>query len=77
MSKKVRLLGVSITGLTRITEQQYLLEEQRKTQRLINTVDEINSKYGEFTIKPLSMKIAENFGILPKCGVLGTRTWKK
>ncbi len=77
LSKKVRLLGVSITGLTKITEQQYLLEEQRKTQRLINTVDEINSKYGEFTIKPLSMKIAEKFGILAKCGVLSTRTWKK
>lgn len=76
LSKKVRLLGVNITGLTRITTQEYLFEEQRKDKKLIDTVDEINNKYGEFTIKPLSMKIAENFGILKKCGILTTRTWK-
>ncbi|MCX8093767.1 MAG: DNA polymerase IV [Candidatus Goldbacteria bacterium] len=77
LSKKVRLLGVSISGLTRITTQEYLFEEQRKNKKLIETVDEINGKYGQFTIKPLSMKIAENFGILKKCGVFTTRTWKK
>jgi DNA polymerase-4 len=76
LSKKVRLAGVSVSGLSKITTQGYLLEEPQKTQNLIKTVDEINSKYGEFTIKPLSMKIAENFGILDRCGVLGSRTWK-
>ncbi|HPD18658.1 MAG TPA: hypothetical protein PLF61_03225, partial [Candidatus Goldiibacteriota bacterium] len=76
LSKKVRLVGVSVSGLYKITTQGYLLEKPQKTQNLIKTVDEINSKYGEFTIKPLSMKIAENFGILDRCGVLGSRTWK-
>lgn len=77
LSKKVRLLGVSISGLTRVTTQEYLFEEQRKNKKLIDAVDEINGKYGEWTIKPLSMKIAENFGILARCGVLSSRTWKK
>ncbi|MCX7698391.1 MAG: DNA polymerase IV [Candidatus Goldbacteria bacterium] len=77
LSKKVRLFGVSISSLTRITTQEYLFEDQRKNKKLIETIDEINKRYGEFTIKPLSMKIAENFGIIKKCGVLTTRTWKK
>jgi|DewCreStandDraft_4_1066084.scaffolds.fasta_scaffold21337_3 DNA polymerase-4 len=77
LSKKVRLLGVSVSSLTKIATQEYLFEEQRKQEKLINTVDEINKKYGEFTIKPLSMKIAEKFGILKRCGVLGSRIWKK
>lgn len=77
LSKKVRLLGISISGLTRISTQEYLFEEQKKNKRLIDTIDEINGKYGEWTIKPLSMKIAENFGILKRCGVLGARIWKR
>lgn len=77
LSKRVRFLGVSISGLTKVTTQEYLFEEQRKNTKLINAVDEINRKYGEWTIKPLSMKIVENFGIPARCGVIAVRTWKK
>jgi len=40
-------------------------------------VDEINTKHGDFTVKPALLITAEKFGILERCGIISTRIWKK
>ncbi|OGS27592.1 MAG: hypothetical protein A2297_03525 [Elusimicrobia bacterium RIFOXYB2_FULL_48_7] len=74
--KAVRLLGVSISGLVVDAGEQYLMENLQKRDTMTAVVDEINSKYGEFTVKPSSLIIAENFGILGRCGIMSKRLIK-
>jgi hypothetical protein len=78
LKKAVRLLGVSITNLTRgVERQEYLFEDMQKKQRLTEVMDNINNKYGSFTIKPGAIKIAEQHGILERCGIIGTSLIKE
>lgn len=60
--KAVRLLGVNISNLLRDDKQQYFLDDISKQQKVVEMVDDINRKYGEFTLKPSSMLIADKFG---------------
>lgn len=46
----VRLLGVSISDITKDPLQISLFEEDRKRERLLSTMDDINSRFGTFTI---------------------------
>ena len=78
LKKAVRLLGVSITNLSCAAEkQEYLFEDMQKKQRLTEVMDVINNKYGSFTIKPGAIKIAEQHGILERCGIIGTSLIKE
>ncbi|MBN1824355.1 MAG: DNA polymerase IV [Endomicrobiales bacterium] len=71
LKKPVRLIGVSISGLSRDTGQRVFLEEMERDEKLLDVVDEINRKYGSSTLKPSSVLIAENFGIEERCGLIG------
>lgn len=77
LKKAVRLLGVSISSLTPDHKQQFLLEEMEKQDKLTRTVDTLNKKYGDFTVKPSSLLIAEHFGIQERCGLIGRYFFKK
>jgi DNA polymerase IV len=71
LRKAVRLLGVSIGNVIADQKQQYLFEDMNKRELLANTVDELNKKYGSFTVKTTSVLVAEKFGILERCGLIG------
>lgn len=71
LKKPVRLLGVSVSSLVLDSGQQFIIEGLSKIDRLMDAADAINSKYGEFTIKPASVISAEKFGILERCGLIG------
>jgi DNA polymerase-4 len=71
LKKAVRLLGVSISNLCVDEKQQFLFEHMRRDERLVEAVDGINEKYGEFTVKPSSLIIAEKFGMEERCGMIG------
>jgi hypothetical protein len=76
LKKPVRLLGVSISNLVLESGQMCFLEDIERSARLTGVVDEINDKYGEFTLKPSSVLIAENFGIQDRCGLIGKYHFK-
>ena len=76
LTKPVRLVGVSISNLTAENGQMCFLDDINRSRELTGIVDEINNKYGEFTIKPSSMLIAENFGIQDRCGLIGRYHFK-
>ncbi len=76
LKKKVRLLGVSISNTATGHGQQYLFENMERKQKLMEVMDEINNKYGAFTLKPSSIIKAEKHGILERCGIMSTRLIK-
>lgn len=55
LRKPVRLLGVSVSGLTDESRQLYLFDIAEKDRRFDRAIAEINSRYGEFTVKPASL----------------------
>lgn len=71
LKKAVRLLGVSISNFSVDNKQQFLFRSMEREERLVKTVDAINEKYGEFTVKPSSLLIAERFGLEERCGMIG------
>jgi DNA polymerase-4 len=76
LAKPVRLVGVSISNLTDENGQTCFLDDINRDKDLTGVVDEINNKYGELTIKPSSLLIAENFGIQDRCGLIGKYHFK-
>lgn len=76
LKKAVRLLGVSVTNLSAVDGQQYLFGDLQKKQMVLSTVDGINLRYGDFTVKPAALIIAEHHGILERCGIISTRLMK-
>lgn len=62
LRRAVRLLGVSLSALEEDSAQGYLFSEMAKRDRVAEAMDRINERYGEFTIKPLSLMIAEQYG---------------
>jgi DNA polymerase IV len=46
----VRLAGVSVSSLIKDTSQLSLFEEERKRQRLLEAMDKINGRFGDFTL---------------------------
>ena len=59
LAKPVRLLGVSVTGLVEEPKQLCLFERFEREKKLDRAVNEINSKFGDFTIKPASLLFIE------------------
>ncbi|MBD3182804.1 DNA polymerase IV [Candidatus Poribacteria bacterium] len=57
LTKPVRLLGVTLSGLAEGGRQLYLLDDLEKESRLNKAISEINDKFGDFTIKPASILI--------------------
>lgn len=70
LEQPVRLLGVSISDLGMDERQRFLLEDIERREKLTATVDAINKKFGDFTLKPSSLLIAEKFGIYKSCGMV-------
>jgi DNA polymerase-4 len=60
LKKAVRLLGVNIGGLMPYVNQEFLFEEMEKKKKIVTVMDDINNKYGEFTIKPSSLVILDD-----------------
>jgi len=54
---RVRALGVSTSNF-KVSESIFLLDEDRKRSRLLKAIDAINSKIGEWSIFPASVKLA-------------------
>lgn len=61
LPKPVRLLGVSVTSLSDRVKQLYLLQNLEREEEINEAIEKINSKFGEFTIKPASILHAEEF----------------
>ncbi len=61
LSKPVRLLGVSVTSLTEESKQLYLFTKFEEERKLDRAIGEINGRFGEFTIRPASLLLAEEF----------------
>ena len=55
LTKPVRMLGVSVTSLTEELNQLYLLKSLEEERKLHEVIGEINSRFGDFTIKPASL----------------------
>ena len=76
LAKPVRLLGVTISNLVMENGQRSLFDDIERDSKLTGVVDEINKKYGDFTLKPSSVLIAEHFGIQDRCGLIGRYHFK-
>lgn len=67
----VRLIGVSVSGLTNSDQSQLPFTEIRKKQAILKAMDAVNNKHGEFTIKRASL--LKEFGLkrdLPAHGLM-------
>jgi DNA polymerase IV len=69
--KAVRMVGVSISNLSPDYGQAALFETIRKKDKLADVVMGLNDKYGEFTVKPASLLLAENLGTRDRCALIG------
>lgn len=50
--QKIRMIGVTVSNLKPATPQNLsLLEDDKRQETIINTLDKINNKYGEFTLQ--------------------------
>jgi DNA polymerase-4 len=56
----IRLLGVSVSSLRKSGEERWLFEELRLRGQLLETLDAINDKYGEFTLRPAFLTFPED-----------------
>jgi len=75
--KAVRLVGVSVSNVSEGYEQEQLFENSRKKDKLAEVIMNINNKYGEFTVKPASLLIADTYGIKNRCALIGRYLLKK
>jgi len=50
LEQPVRLLGVRITNLCYQSEQLPLFEEERRKAYMINAMDTVNDRFGDFTV---------------------------
>ncbi len=50
LQQPVRLIGVSVSGLARYGAQVPLFETERKRSFMVRAMDEINDRYGEFSV---------------------------
>ncbi len=71
LKKKVRLLGLSVGQLIKENGQELLFETAEKDKKLKETLFQVNEKYGEFSLKPASVIMAEKFGIRERCAMIG------
>lgn len=50
LKSAVRLLGVSLAALVKDPGQMHLFEEDRKRDRLLDALDKVNGRFGDFTL---------------------------
>jgi DNA polymerase IV len=50
LERQVYFIGVTVSGLKPLTVQPSLFEQSNRRQRLLSSLDKINSKYDDFTI---------------------------
>jgi DNA polymerase-4 len=50
LKDSIRLLGVSLSSLVREQNQALLFIEQRKERALLQTIDAVNDRYGDFKL---------------------------
>jgi DNA polymerase IV len=50
LKDSIRLLGVSLSSLVREQNQALLFKEQRKERALLQTIDAVNDRYGDFKL---------------------------
>lgn len=66
IGKPIRLVGVSVTNLINRPNQLYLIDKLARIDKLNSAVATINSKFGEFTVKPASLLIISELCTHPK-----------
>ncbi len=64
LEQSVRLIGVSVSGMVPTQWQEFLFEAMGRRRRVNGVTDEINKKFGRFTVKPASLLFAEKHGLL-------------
>jgi DNA polymerase-4 len=50
LKSRIRLLGVSLTSVVEDPGQLPLMEDERKRRRILEAMDEVNDKYGDFKL---------------------------
>jgi DNA polymerase IV len=77
LEQPVRLIGVSVSGLERNLVQMPLFAEERKREFLAEAMDEINDRYGSFTVTWGTLKEREQHGrvISPAWRPIGDRQY--
>ncbi len=60
----VRLLGVSVSNVAPRPPQEFLLQSLARKDQANQAMDDINRKYGKFTVKPAGFLFAEKHGVL-------------
>ncbi len=60
LQNPIRLLGVSVSSLRPSGRRPWLFEEFEKRQNLLQALDLINDKYGEFTLRPVFLTFPED-----------------
>lgn len=66
MTKPVRLVGIALSGLVKSADQLSLLEDVENKKKALSAVDEINNRFGEFTLTRASIIDCE---LQKKCGM--------
>jgi len=62
LPQAVRLLGVKLTNLRYHTEQLPLFEEERRKSQMVRAMDEVNDRFGDFTVTFGSLMTAQEKG---------------
>jgi DNA polymerase-4 len=55
MPEPVRLVGVSVSNLRKDAVQLSLFADERRKARVTRALDEVNNKFGEFTMFPAAV----------------------
>jgi DNA polymerase IV len=62
LPQAVRMLGIKLTNLRYHTEQLPLFEEERRKSRMVRAMDEVNDRFGDFTVTYGSLLTAREKG---------------
>jgi DNA polymerase-4 len=72
--KPVRLIGVCLSSLTRDVDQISLIEQEESRKKVLKAVDEINDKFGEFTVTRASLLETE---LNEKVGMVAPKLYRR
>jgi len=70
--QQIRFVGVSVSGLIRNLDQVSLLPQRESNKMLLNAVDEVNDRYGEFTVERAAIM---NTVLQKKTGMVSSRSY--
>ncbi len=62
LPQAVRLLGIKLTNLRYHTEQLPLFEEERRKSQMVRAMDEVNDRFGDFTVTYGSLMTTQEKG---------------